>query len=326
MKTSTLVSILVFLLFALQSSSVSEAQSIYTNEPSLENRYGVSNADAPKKILDYADLIGKCNCKSVSRINQTEWADTVAMTWEFKYIMNGMAIQDQTLKADGSHSGSIRQFNSDSSRWYVHYYSSSVAIPAMSVWEGNKNENGDIVLYKNQPSPSGAEGFYKIIFSNISKEGFDWTGAWVSKDESISYPTWKIFCKKEVQLTAQYEKEIVLKNIDAFSKAYMNADFETIANSYSIDAKIFPNNSDIIDGREAIKEMWIIKDGSKVLKHKVTPLEIKFLGDYAYDFGYYEGESESKEGKKSTFKGKYVIVWKKIDGKWKMYLDIWNKI
>ncbi|WP_338813690.1 DUF4440 domain-containing protein [Bernardetia sp. Wsw4-3y2] len=323
MKTNTLVSFFILLLFSI---SICKAQSTYKNEPSLENQYGTPNADAPKEILDYADLIGKCNCKSVSRINQTEWSDTVAMTWEFKYIMNGMAIQDQTLKADGKHSGSIRQFNSDSSRWYVHYYSSSVAIPIMSVWEGNKNEQGDIVLYKNQPSPTGAAGFYKIVFSNISKESFDWTGAWVSKDESIIYPTWKIFCKKQVQLTAHQEKEIILKNIDAFSKAYMNADFEAIANSYSIDAKIFPSGSDIIDGREAIKEKWIIKDGSKILNHKITPLEIKLVGDYAYDFGYYEGESESKEGEKSSFKGKYVIVWKKTEGKWKMYLDIWNRI
>ncbi len=323
MKTNTLLLVFVFLLFALQSSSICDAQNIYTNAPSIENPYGIPNQNAPKEILDYADLIGKCNCKSVSRISQTEWADTVAMTWEFKYIMNGMAIQDQTLKADGNHSGSIRQFNSDSSRWYVHYYSSSVAIPAMSVWEGNKNENNDIVLYKNQPSPNGTEGFYKIVFSNISKDGFDWTGAWVNKDESIIYPTWKIFCKKQAQLT---EKEIILKNIDTFSKAYIDADFEVIANSYSLDAKIFPNNSDIINGREAIKEKWIIKDGSKILKHKVTPLEIKLLGNYAYDFGYYEGEVESKKGKKSTFKGKYVIIWKKIDEKWEMYLDIWNKL
>lgn len=325
MKTNTLLTVFALLLF-LPSLSICKAQSIYTNEPSLENPYGNANADAPKEILDYADLIGKCNCKSVSRINQTEWADTVAMTWTFKYIMDGMAVQDQTLKADGKHSGSIRQFNSDSSRWYVHYYSSSVAIPIMSVWEGNKDENGDIVLYKNQPSPSGADGFYKIVFSNISKDGFDWTGAWVNKDESIVYTTWKIMCKKEVQLTAQQEKEIVLQHIDAFSKAYMNADFDAIANSYSLDAKIFPNGSDIIDGREAIKEKWVIKDGSKILNHKITPLEIKFLGDYAYDFGYYEGKIESKEGEKSDFRGKYVIVWKKVEGKWKMYLDIWNRI
>lgn len=30
--------------------------------------------------------------------------------------MNGMAVQDETLKIDKAHSGSIRQFNTDSSK------------------------------------------------------------------------------------------------------------------------------------------------------------------------------------------------------------------
>jgi len=28
----------------------------------------------------------------------------------------------------------------------------------------------------------------------------------------------------------------------------------------------------------------------------------------------------------SSWKGKYVIVWKKVDSKWKMHLDIWNSV
>jgi hypothetical protein len=40
------------------------------------------------------------------------------------------------------------------------------------------------------------DGKYKITFYNISKRGFDWLGEWVTPDETIMYPTWKIFCKK----------------------------------------------------------------------------------------------------------------------------------
>lgn len=168
----------------------------YDYVPSTTNPYGKLNPDAPAQTADYAPLIGTCKCKSVARIDQSNWADTVMMDWTFKYIMDGMAVQDQTLKEDGAHSGSIRQYNVDSARWYVHYYSSSTPSPTLSAWGGNKIENGDIILYKDQPAPNGTEGYYKITFSNMSSSGFNWLGEWVNKAETFSYPTWRIFCKK----------------------------------------------------------------------------------------------------------------------------------
>lgn len=169
----------------------------YKYEPSEKNPYGLTHPDMPKEFQDFAPLIGKCNCKSVSRIpNSNNWNDTVLMSWTFKYIMNGKAIQDETLKEDGTHSGSIRQFNTDSAKWYVHYYSSSVASSTLGTWEGNKTSDGNIILYRKQKSPNGLEGFYKITFSNISENGFDWLGEWVNTAETFSYPTWKIFCTK----------------------------------------------------------------------------------------------------------------------------------
>lgn len=69
-------------------------------------------------------MIGECQCKSTARNPEDTWANEIDMTWRFKYIMNGIAVQDETLKADGGHSRCIRQFNADSSKWHVHYYSS----------------------------------------------------------------------------------------------------------------------------------------------------------------------------------------------------------
>ncbi|MEP5610934.1 MAG: hypothetical protein ABJP45_01730, partial [Cyclobacteriaceae bacterium] len=85
----------------------------YDYAATAENPFGKLNPDAPKEVADYKNLIGICDCKSVTRIDRDNWADTVDMKWTFKYIMNGLAVQDQTLKADGTHSGSIRQYNAD---------------------------------------------------------------------------------------------------------------------------------------------------------------------------------------------------------------------
>lgn len=83
--------------------------------------FGQLNPDAPKKLSDFKELIGLCDCKSQSRNQDGTWAKEISMTWTFKYIMNGMGIQDETIKEDGKHSGSIRQFDIKNNHWKVYY-------------------------------------------------------------------------------------------------------------------------------------------------------------------------------------------------------------
>ncbi|WP_418604289.1 hypothetical protein [Hwangdonia sp.] len=158
--------------------------------------FGQAHPNAPEQIKDFDALIGECQCKSTSRKPDGTWNDAIDMIWRWKYIMNGMGVQDETLKADGGHSGSIRQFIADSSKWYVHYYSSKTPSTTLSTWTGNKRENGNIVLYREQKAPNGMDGFFRLTFYDISKLGYKWIGEWVDKTEKIVYPTWKIECKK----------------------------------------------------------------------------------------------------------------------------------
>ncbi|QCX39817.1 nuclear transport factor 2 family protein [Aureibaculum algae] len=120
---------------------------------------------------------------------------------------------------------------------------------------------------------------------------------------------------------------VILKNTKEFSKAYIDGDIEKLTSIYSEDGKIFPENSDIIEGYEAIKKRWTLPKHIKIESHKVTPKEINVIDNYAYDYGYFEGTSKNnKNNTTSAFKGKYVIVWKKVNEDWKIYLDIWNSI
>lgn len=187
MKTITIL----FLSLFITSSVFSQAE----YEPNNQNPFGLPNPEAPEEIKDYQPLIGICDCKSIRRNAEGEWTEPIEMSWEFKYILNGMAIQDQTLKEDGIHSGSIRQFDMENSTWNVHYFTSGKQPANLPSWQGGM-QDGDIVLYRSQKSPNGNEGKYKITFSEISEEGFNWLGQWVSLDGSVKYPTWKIECKK----------------------------------------------------------------------------------------------------------------------------------
>ncbi len=122
------------------------------------------------------------------------------------------------------------------------------------------------------------------------------------------------------------EIEQILKNTALFSEYVINEDLKNIAISYTEDAKIFPNNKDIIEGRDAIINYWRMPESVKIVHHKVMPAEIRVYNDEARDHGYYEGKTKGKDGEISYWKGKYVIVWKKVNGDWQMYLDIWNRI
>lgn len=272
-------------LIVLLNSSLSMAQ--YKYEPTAANPYGLPNPKAPPEIKDFEPLIGKCDCLSYRGDSKGNWLPPVKMTWEFKYIMNGMAVQDQTLKEDGAHSGSIRQFNADSSKWYVHYYSSTYPTPKLRAWEGNRKDDA-IILYSPQLSPNGLKGFYKISFYNINENGFDWLGAWVNEDESIKFPTWKINCRKnngQMDKPKNMEKQNILGLRTAAYKVgdineakkwyemvfnvkpYFDEPFYVGFNIGGYELGLQPEDNPTKDKRESVLTYWGVDEIEKVYHH-----------------------------------------------------------
>ncbi|MBQ4819279.1 nuclear transport factor 2 family protein [Aquimarina sp. MMG016] len=122
------------------------------------------------------------------------------------------------------------------------------------------------------------------------------------------------------------EIEDILQNLEDFSRYVMSSSYQKIGNSYTDDAKIFPNNTKILAGKPAIINYWTLPEGVNIIHHKIMPDEIRIVDNTAYDYGYYEGVTKKIDGKEVTWKGKYVIVWKKVNTEWKIYLDIWNGV
>jgi len=193
MYTSPMKPIFTLILIPLCTITLAQQKQY---EPNQEYPYGRLNPDAPEETADFNLLIGTCDCKSVSRNSDGTWQDTVKMEWQFKYIMNGTAVQDEVWRENGMMAGSIRQYNADSAKWYVSYYSSTVVPASLPAWSGAKNQDGNIVLYRDQKAPNGANGFSRLTFFDISPDGFNWKGEWIAEDESVIYPFWKIFCIK----------------------------------------------------------------------------------------------------------------------------------
>ncbi len=134
-----------------------------------------------------------------------------------------------------------------------------------------------------------------------------------------------------IKALPKYKGEIselknILSQIDKFSKAYMRGDHVAISQCYTTNGKILPPGSDVITGRAAIANRWKLKEGVSVDLHRVNPIEIVIHSDTAYDYGYYNGRTSYPNGKTSDWKGKYVIIWKRVDNQWLIDIDIWNPV
>lgn len=109
-----------------------------------------------------------------------------------------------------------------------------------------------------------------------------------------------------------------------FSAAFMRGDAAAMADLYTSDAVIFPERSERITGRDAIARYYKLGPGRRVTRHVLTPVRIFVDGDHAYDYGTYEIAGERDGIPWGPDRGKYVVVWRREKGSWRMQLDIWN--
>jgi uncharacterized protein (TIGR02246 family) len=109
-----------------------------------------------------------------------------------------------------------------------------------------------------------------------------------------------------------------------FSAAYVRGDAAAMADLYTADAVIFPERSEWIAGREAIRRYWTLSPGRRITRHVVTPNRIIVDGEHAYDYGSFEIAGERDGIAWGPSRGKYVVVWRRDKGIWRMHLDIWN--
>ena len=53
----------------------------------------------------------------------------------------------------------------------------------------------------------------------------------------------------------------------------------------------------------------------------LEPKEVEGYGDLAYEIGDY---TLAGEGNAVLDQGKYLVIWKREEGRWKLHRDIWN--
>jgi uncharacterized protein (TIGR02246 family) len=98
-----------------------------------------------------------------------------------------------------------------------------------------------------------------------------------------------------------------------------------IAELYAEDGAVMPPNSPIGKGRAAVQQTWASMMGTPGFGLTFAPEQIlvSSSGDMALDRGTYR-LTIAPDGSTQTDTGKYVVVWRKIGGEWKVAADIFN--
>jgi uncharacterized protein (TIGR02246 family) len=108
----------------------------------------------------------------------------------------------------------------------------------------------------------------------------------------------------------------------AETATFNKGDLVGIASLYTEDATAFPPSSGMVKGRAAIGAMWK-GIAEQVGDPKVTTLDVKPLGpSAAREIGTFRLKTKGPTPQEVT--GKYVVVWEKVNGDWKLAADIWN--
>jgi len=105
-----------------------------------------------------------------------------------------------------------------------------------------------------------------------------------------------------------------------FEDAARKGDLERLASLYTRDAIALPPDSPMVKGRDNIKQMWgTIAQQIGLKDVRLNTIDLDMSGDTAYEVG--EANLTIANGSAAV---KFVVVWKKVDGQWRLHRDIWN--
>ena len=117
----------------------------------------------------------------------------------------------------------------------------------------------------------------------------------------------------------------VRSEIDAanaqFTAAAAKGDGAGLAALYAADGQVLPAGSDPIKGAQAIQKFWQGALDSGIAEIGLTTIDLFGRGPTATEVGRYE--LRDKAGKVLDH-GKYIVVWRREGGKWKLLRDMFS--
>lgn len=94
-----------------------------------------------------------------------------------------------------------------------------------------------------------------------------------------------------------------------------------LASLYTDDGKVLPPNAGIIEGKEAIQAFWQAVIDMGVEEAVLEIIELEGHGDTAIEVSKFKMKDTNGN---VLDHGKYIVIWKRVEGNWKLHLDIFN--
>ena len=121
-------------------------------------------------------------------------------------------------------------------------------------------------------------------------------------------------------------EEQTIRRLDAkFGAAADKRDLEAEVALYASDAVMMPPDAPAAKGTEAIRALWteILKTPGLAINIVPEKIDLSTAGDLATDMGRAESEWDGPQGRVKVVE-KYLEVWRKTDGQWKVAYDTWS--
>ncbi|HEU4830468.1 MAG TPA: DUF4440 domain-containing protein [Gemmatimonadales bacterium] len=126
--------------------------------------------------------------------------------------------------------------------------------------------------------------------------------------------------------TSRAGDEAAIRALDDSIVAAMQArDAAAVSAYYAPDAQLLPPNRRSAMGPQAIRAAWAGDFSLPNIDLTFEPrrIDVAASGDLASDIGTYRVSLDGPAGPVSDT-GKYVVVWRKVNGEWKIAADMWN--
>jgi uncharacterized protein (TIGR02246 family) len=118
------------------------------------------------------------------------------------------------------------------------------------------------------------------------------------------------------------QKPSIQKVNEDWMAAFNKGDAAGVAALYAEDAYVLPAGAEMAKGRRAIEAFWK-KAMQQLGDAKLKTLDLQSLGPgSAREVGTFS--FKTKGDNPEVVVGKYVVVWRKMGGQWKLITDIWN--
>jgi uncharacterized protein (TIGR02246 family) len=115
-------------------------------------------------------------------------------------------------------------------------------------------------------------------------------------------------------------KTEIQKANDVFGETYRSNDPDAMAALYTEDCIMYPPDGERIIGRENLRDFWVGVYESGITNAVLTTLSAQGYGNIAIE----DGMVDLYVGDMKVGTEKYLVVWHKVNGEWKLHQDMFN--